>query len=107
MIQACTEPIVLFQYYLHCQRCLRKIPISICISIQSNQLLYKSQYGFRKGHSTNLAIIELVSNIIQGFEENNYTVAVFMHLSKAFDTIDHEILLKKLENYGARGLPLD
>ncbi len=75
--------------------------------MQSNQLLYKSQYGFRKSHSTNQARIELVSNIMQGFEENNYTVAVFLDLSRTFDTIDHEILIKKSENYGVRELPLD
>ncbi len=68
--------------------------------MQSNKLLYKRQYSSKKVRSTNEDIIALVWNILQDFEENNYTVAAFLGLFKAFDTIDHEILFKKLEKYG-------
>ena len=69
-------------------------------------ILYTSQYGFRHGHSTIQATSELLFNILNGFENNKYSLALFLDLSKAFDTIDHSIMLKKLEYYGIRGLPL-
>ncbi len=73
----------------------------------SQNLLYKSQYGFRKGHSTNQAIIELVSKITQSLDERKFTLGLFLDLSKAFDTINHSILINKLQYYGIRGHALD
>ena len=69
---------------------------------QTNQL-YKSQYGFRQSHSCENVIMELVSSIIKGKQEGLYTLALFIDLSKAFDTVDHEVLLSKLDMYGIRG----
>lgn len=70
------------------------------------KLLFPSQYGFRNNHSTNMAISELMSSILKGFDEKKYTLGLFLDLSKAFDTIDHEILLAKLHHYGVRGVAL-
>ncbi len=70
-------------------------------------IIYESQYGFRQGHSTTHAVSELVENVIKGFDNKETTLAIFLHLSKAFDTIDHDILLKKLKFYGVRGQALD
>ena len=67
---------------------------------QTDQL-YQSQYGFRKSHSCETAIMELASSIIKGKDEGFYTLALFIDLSKAFDTVDHNILLDK---YGIRGV---
>ncbi len=75
--------------------------------LKINGSLYNSQYGFRKGHSTSQAAIELISNIINGFDNQEYTLGIFLDLSKAFDMIEHKTLLRKLEYYGVRGLALD
>ena len=71
-----------------------------------NKLLYKNQYGFRKKHSTELAGLELNDIIVQNLERGKMPVSVFIDLSKAFDTIDHKILLKKLSYYGIKGTAL-
>ena len=66
----------------------------------------KSQYGFRTNHSCENAISELIGHILKGKENNKLTACVFLDLSKAFDTIKHEVLLSKLERYGIRGVAL-
>ena len=72
----------------------------------TNQL-YQSQYGFRSGHSCESAICELVGTIAKNQEEGLHTIGLFIDLSKAFDTLDHKILLQKLHKYGVRGICLD
>ena len=69
--------------------------------------LYESQYGFRKNHSCNDAISELLGEILHNLENNKYTVAIYLDLSKAFDTLQHSVILKKLECYGIRGKCLE
>ena len=69
----------------------------------NNNILYKKQFGFQENHSTDHAIIQLVDQISNSFEKNNFTLGVFMDLAKAFDTVDHVILIKKLDHYGVKG----
>ena len=63
------------------------------------KLLYSKQFGFQKHHSTDHAIVHLVDQIYESFENDNYTLGASIDLSKVFDTVDHSILLKKLKMY--------
>ena len=74
--------------------------------LTDKKLLHPQQFDFRKGHSTEHAIAQLVDQIYKSFENDKYTVGIFIDLSKAFDTVDHTILLKKLEIYGITGANL-
>ena len=72
-----------------------------------NKLLYHSQYGFRKGHSTELASIEFIDNVIHKLDQGKLPISVFLDLSKAFDTLAHDILLHRLNFYGVHGIALN
>ena len=71
-----------------------------------NDLYFCSQYGFRKEHSTELAVLELVDRITQHLDKGTTPINVYLDLSKAFDTLDHNILLHKLKYYGIEGTAL-
>ena len=71
--------------------------------LEKFKILYQFQYGFRKGHSTIHALVELVDKIRNSIDNGEMTCGIFVDLSKAFDTVDHKILLHKLDHYGFRG----
>lgn len=74
--------------------------------LSERQLFCPHQYGFRRDHSTIDAVSQLVGDVCLGFDRNLPTVAVMLDVSKAFDALDHQILLYKLEYIGVRGLGL-
>ena len=73
--------------------------------LEANSIFYEQQFGFRNNHSTNHALIQITEKIRQALDKNEYACGTFIDLQKAFDTVNHEILLKKLEHYGIHGIP--
>ena len=75
--------------------------------LTSNDLLYESQYGFRKHHFTELAALEFADRIKKEMDAKKIPFSIFLDLSKAFDTLDHSVLLSKLQYYGIRDTALN
>ena len=71
---------------------------------QEHKLFFNSQYGFRKLHSTQYAALELIDRIMHDIDNKHMSLALYMDMSKAFDTLDHSILIHKLHCYGIKKL---
>ena len=67
-----------------------------------HSVIYPNQFGFRAGSSTTHALISITETIKKSIEEKKYGCGIFIDLKKAFDTVNHDILLQKLEHYGVR-----
>ena len=70
--------------------------------LEENKILIVNQFGFRKNHSSYMALIVLIYKITKALENGDYVIGMFLDFSKAFDTVNHHILLEKLEYYGIR-----
>ena len=80
--------------------------IRILRFLDSNNSLFESQYGFRPGMSCEHAILNAQNTILQSLHKKQIALLLLLDYSKAFDVIEHPILLKKLEHYGIRGVAL-
>src|SRR6218665_3180870 len=75
--------------------------------VEKLELLSPMQFGFRKHHSTEMALIKIQDMITKAIDNKKHSLGIFIDLAKAFYTVDHSILIKKLNNYGVRGVPLE
>ena len=71
--------------------------------LENFYILFENQFGFRKLHSSYMALMVLTDKLIRSLENGEFVIGVYLDFSKAFDTVDHEILLSKLSHYGIRG----
>ena len=74
---------------------------------EDNNILYELQFGFRKKMSTGHSLVEITEEIKESIDEGRFGCGIFIDLKKAFDTVNHKILLTKLEHYGVRGALLN
>ena len=74
--------------------------------LNDNNILINNQYDFCEEHSTYMMLLRMVNDITKEMSNKNFAIGIFIDLSKAFDMVDHSILIKKMQHYGIRGISL-
>ena len=82
------------------------VHIRVTKFLSKYKILYEGQYGFREKRSTSDAILDLTGNVVENINRGFFTLCLFLDMSKAFDSLYHGTVMKKLEFYGIRGIPL-
>ena len=72
--------------------------------LQENGVLTETRYGFRKGKCLEVAVQAFIEKIQEALDNRVYSVGIFIDLTKAYDTLNHKVLLEKLSSYGIRGI---
>ena len=91
-----------------CSKILEKIvSLRLMSHLEDNNLLSDHQFAYRRGRGTDLATAKFVQDVLKGFDQNKITIAVFLDLTKAFDSVNHAILEQKLKYYGIDGIALN
>ena len=75
--------------------------------LEMNDILFGNQFGFRRSHSCYMALMIMVNEITRSLDNGEHVVGIFLDFSRAFDTVNHTVLLKKLYYYGIRGNALE
>ena len=90
---------------------MKKYLKNLCIKdytfLNNDSIIYKLQFGFRQQYSTSHALIDISENLRKALDDRNIGCGVFVDLQKAFDTVDHQILLAKLNHYEIREVSND
>ena len=89
------HPISVLPYFSKILECIMYNRLYKYLTDQT--ILHPRQFGFKKGHSIEHAIAQLVDQIYKSFENDNYNVGIFVDLSKVFNKVSHTIILKKVE----------
>ena len=79
--------------------------IRLSVFLDKHNIIFDHQFGFQENKSTSLALLYIFNSFTNNIEQNSFTCCILLDFSKAFDTVNHDILLSKLDHYGVRGLP--
>jgi hypothetical protein len=80
------------------------VQVPVLFLLQENGVLTETQYGFRKGKCLEIAVQAFVEKIQEALDNRVHSVGIFTDLMKAYDTLNHKVLLDKLSLYGIRGI---